>query len=47
MPRPLSPQTIALIKATVPALEAHGLTITRRMYERLFENPEIRDLFNQ
>ncbi|MFF8800692.1 MULTISPECIES: NO-inducible flavohemoprotein [unclassified Methylobacterium] len=47
MPRPLSPQTIALIKATVPALEAHGLTITRRMYERLFENADIRDLFNQ
>lgn len=47
MPAPLSPATVALIKATVPALEAHGLTITRRMYERLFENAEIRDLFNQ
>lgn len=47
MPTPLSPATIALIKATVPALEAHGLAITRRMYERLFENPEMRDLFNQ
>ncbi|AWN37229.1 NO-inducible flavohemoprotein [Methylobacterium radiodurans] len=47
MPEPLNPATVALIKATVPALEAHGLAITRRMYERLFENPEIRDLFNQ
>ncbi|MFC6048619.1 globin domain-containing protein, partial [Methylobacterium hispanicum] len=47
MPEPLEPATVALIKATVPALEAHGLAITRRMYERLFENPEIRDLFNQ
>ncbi|MFE1600118.1 NO-inducible flavohemoprotein [Methylobacterium sp. ID0610] len=47
MPTPLTPATIALVKATVPALEAHGLAITRRMYERLFENPEIRDLFNQ
>ena len=47
MPTPLTPATIALIKATVPALEAHGLAITRRMYERLFENPDIRDLFNQ
>ena len=37
MPAPLSPATVALIKATVPALEAHGLTITRRMYERLFQ----------
>ena len=47
MPEPLEPATVALIKATVPALEAHGLAVTRRMYERLFENPEIRDLFNQ
>ncbi|WP_232627872.1 NO-inducible flavohemoprotein [Methylobacterium sp. Leaf118] len=47
MPEPLSPQTVSLIKATVPALEAHGLTITRRMYDRLFQNAEMRDLFNQ
>ncbi len=47
MPAPLSDTTIALIKATVPALEAHGLDITQRMYERLFQDEEIRDLFNQ
>ncbi|MFJ7438021.1 NO-inducible flavohemoprotein [Methylorubrum thiocyanatum] len=47
MPAPLSPHTVAVIKATVPALETHGLAITRRMYERLFENADIRDLFNQ
>lgn len=47
MPSPLSDRTIALIKATVPALEAHGLAITRRMYERMFRNAAIRDLFNQ
>lgn len=47
MPSPLSPATIALVKATIPALEAHGLAITRRMYERLFQDPAIRDLFNQ
>ena len=47
MPTPLTPATIALIKATVPALEAHGLDITRRMYERLFRNAEMRVLFNQ
>ncbi|TGE00155.1 NO-inducible flavohemoprotein [Methylobacterium nonmethylotrophicum] len=47
MPFPLSPATIALVKATVPALEAQGLAITRRMYERLFQDPAIRDLFNQ
>jgi nitric oxide dioxygenase len=47
MPAALSDKTIALVKATVPALEAHGLAITRRMYERMFQNPAIRDLFNQ
>ena len=39
--------TIHLVKATVPALQEHGLEITRRMYERMFQNPDIRDLFNQ
>ncbi|MDJ0388352.1 NO-inducible flavohemoprotein [Roseomonas sp. E05] len=47
MPRQLSDKTVSLVKATVPALEAHGLAITRRMYERMFQNAEIRDLFNQ
>lgn len=47
MTQPLGEQTIALVKATVPALEAHGLDIVREMYSRMFQNPEIRDLFNQ
>ena len=47
MPADLSDRTIALVKATVPALEQHGLAITRRMYERMFRNEVIRDLFNQ
>ncbi|MDR3534488.1 MAG: NO-inducible flavohemoprotein [Rhodopila sp.] len=47
MPTPLSDKTITIVKATVPALEAHGVEITRRMYERLFRNEAIRDLFNQ
>ncbi|MCP1469647.1 nitric oxide dioxygenase [Sphingobium sp. OAS761] len=47
MSQPLSDQTIGLVKATVPALEAHGLDIVREMYSRMFQNPEIRDLFNQ
>src|SRR5215211_5632277 len=47
MANALSDKTIDLVKATVPALETHGLAITRRMYERMFQNPEIRDLFNQ
>lgn len=47
MSRTLSEQTVAIVKATVPALEAHGLNITRVMYARLFQDPAIRDLFNQ
>lgn len=42
----LSPKTIAIVKATVPALSEHGTMITGVMYERLFETPHIRDLFN-
>lgn len=43
----LSESTIATVKATVPALEAHGLEIVREMYARMFRDAEIRDLFNQ
>jgi nitric oxide dioxygenase len=42
-----SETTIGLVKATVPALQEHGLAVTRRMYERMFQNEAIRDLFNQ
>lgn len=44
---PLSENTIHIVKATVPALEARGLDIVRRMYDRMFQNDMIRDLFNQ
>jgi nitric oxide dioxygenase len=47
LPRSLSNRTITLVKATVPALETHGLDIMRAMYARMFQNPMIRDLFNQ
>src|SRR3954449_2445033 len=43
----LSDKTVDLVKATVPALETHGLAITQRMYARMFQNEAIRDLFNQ
>ncbi len=43
----LSPQTIAIVKATAPALEKHGVEITRRMYERLFQNEDIKEMFDQ
>ncbi|MDO9429757.1 NO-inducible flavohemoprotein [Phenylobacterium sp.] len=47
MSQTLSEQTIALVKATVPALEAHGLEIVQVMYTQMFKDPAIRDLFNQ
>lgn len=47
MPESLSGRTIELVKATVPALEAHGLQIVKEMYARMFKNAEVRDLFNQ
>lgn len=46
MSEPLSAQTIAIVKATVPALVEHGPTITAIMYRRLFEDAHIRALFN-
>ena len=47
MSKTLSASTIALVKATVPAIEAHGLEIVHEMYARMFQNADIRDLFNQ
>lgn len=43
----LSERTIAIVKQSVPALREHGLAITRNMYPRLFENAEIRGMFNE
>jgi nitric oxide dioxygenase len=43
----LSDRTIDIVKATVPALEKGGTAVTDRMYQILFKNPGIRDLFNQ
>jgi nitric oxide dioxygenase len=47
MSKPLSPETIAIIKSTAPALRQHGVAITTRMHERLFVDPEIKALFDQ
>lgn len=47
MSRTLSSETIAIVKATAPALQQHGLAITQRMYERLFVDPAIKALFDQ
>src|SRR5687767_4727357 len=43
----LSAETIAVIKATIPALQAHGETLTRHFYKRMFNaNPEVKAFFN-
>jgi hemoglobin-like flavoprotein len=47
MPRTMSAETMATVKATAPALQQHGLAITKRMYERLFADPAIKALFDQ
>jgi hemoglobin-like flavoprotein len=47
MTRQLSPETIAIVKATGPALQKHGVAITTRMYERLFVDEDIRAMFDQ
>jgi hemoglobin-like flavoprotein len=44
--RTLSPETIAIVKATAPALREHGLAITQRMYERMFVNEEVKAMFD-
>lgn len=46
MPQPLTPATIAVVKATVPVLAEHGTAITTVMYAKLFEDEQIRKLFN-
>ena len=47
MTKTLSPETMAIVKLTAPALQQHGVAITSRMYERLFVDPEIKALFDQ
>lgn len=43
----LSETTITTVKATIPVLQEHGLAITSRMYEILFEKyPETKELFS-
>ena len=42
----LSADTIARVKATVPALAEHGVAITQAMYARLFQDDHIKALFN-
>lgn len=44
----LDQKTIETVKATVPALQEHGNTITQHFYKTMFKNyPELKNIFNQ
>ena len=43
----LTAETIAIVKATAPALRQHGVEITTAMYKRLFQDASIRDMFDR
>ncbi|EEF78541.1 NO-inducible flavohemoprotein [Methylophaga thiooxydans] len=44
----IKPNTINVIKATVPVLQQHGEALTTLFYERMFKNnPEVKPFFNQ
>ena len=43
-----SPQTLAVVKQTVPVLETYGTQITTVFYQNMFaEHPELLDIFNE
>lgn len=43
----LSASTIAIVKSTGPALRQHGVAITTAMYARLFQDAEVKGMFDQ
>lgn len=46
-PSKLTPQQVQVIKATIPALQEHGVAITTLFYERLLDkHPELKNIFN-
>lgn len=45
--RTLSAESAAIVKSTSPALQQHGVSITTRMYERLFVDPQVKAMFDQ
>jgi hemoglobin-like flavoprotein len=45
--RTASAHAMAIVKATAPAIETHGVEITTAMYARLFRNPEVKAMFDQ
>ena len=45
--RTASAEAIAIVKATAPAIEKHGVAITTAMYARLLQDPEIEAMFDK
>lgn len=45
--RTASEQARTIVKATAPALEKHGVEITTAMYKRLFQNEDVKAMFDQ
>lgn len=45
--RTASVQAMQIVKATAPAIEQHGVAITTAMYARLFQNAEVKAMFDQ
>lgn len=45
--RTASPAAMAIVKATAPALEQHGVEITTAMYARLLQDREIAAMFDR
>lgn len=45
--RTASEQAIAIVKATAPAIEQHGVAITTAMYARLFQNADVAAMFDR
>ncbi len=44
--RTVSQEKMAIVKSTAPALEKHGVEITTAMYARLFQDAEIKKMFD-
>ncbi len=44
--RTASAQAIAIVKATAPAIEQHGVAITTAMYARLLQDPAVKAMFD-
>ncbi|HAF40476.1 MAG TPA: hypothetical protein DCG90_01680 [Sphingobium sp.] len=47
MSNSLSAETIAIVKSTGPALRQHGVALTTVMYSRLFQDEEVKAMFDQ